>query len=317
MTLDSDTPDAFGSNETTPAGNSSGSQDSTGEILRKERIKRRISIDTIARDLKINQRYIKALESGDKGNLPATPYVRVYLRSIAKYLMLDSQQLLAQFYREYGITSEFRDGSETKLEVSMRKKQAGRPAPSLALLVLALVVIAGALLVARLGLRVSGTDSGAYPAEVPSPDPDSLPGALDDEDLLLVPPDTLGAAETSSVVGEIVEENTEDVAAVESRAAPPGKLRLTIRAVDDSVWVQVFSDGTSWRNFIHPGNIRAFSARDSFNVRAGNNANLRYTLNGKPLTTIRGRGVVTFRVDHKGVENWPLATWTRVFKNRS
>ena len=44
-----------------------------------------------------------------------------------------------------------------------------------------------------------------------------------------------------------------------------------------------FSDGISWKNSLRPGQLRKFTARDSFNVHVGNNRLLDYSLNGKPL----------------------------------
>ena len=70
------------------------SRDRVGDILRKERITRRITVETIAKDLKLNVKYIKALEASEYEALPADPYVRVYLRSLAKYLSLDSEEIL-------------------------------------------------------------------------------------------------------------------------------------------------------------------------------------------------------------------------------
>ena len=70
------------------------SKDRVGDILRKERITRRITVETIAKDLKLNVKYIKALEASEYEALPADPYVRVYLRSLAKYLTLDPEDIL-------------------------------------------------------------------------------------------------------------------------------------------------------------------------------------------------------------------------------
>ena len=68
--------------------------DRVGDILRKERITRRIALETIAKDLKLNVRYVRSLESNDYNDRPADPYIRVYLRSLAKYLLLDSEAIL-------------------------------------------------------------------------------------------------------------------------------------------------------------------------------------------------------------------------------
>lgn len=281
----------------------------TGDILRKERIKRRIAIETIARDLKLNARYIKALEANDRANLPSTPYIRVYLRSIAKYLMLDAEKLLSQFYQEFGLDGEWGDKAKNKLNVSMDKNQP-RPVPWLLLIVLAAVLVAAGL-VARKAALTGGFNTS--PAIAPA---DSLPGNTDPDfdSTLPLPPDTLGP-DDSERVGE-VEVDGSDETSIESKVPPTSMLRLTIRAVKDSVWVQVFSDGESWRNYVRTDKTRVFAARDSFNVHVGNNANLRYTLNGKPLTTIKGKGVITFRIGHNGAEVWSLRKWMKVFKGR-
>lgn len=98
-------------------------EDRVGDILRKERITRRITVETIAKDLKLNVNYIKALESSEYESLPAEPYIRVYLKSLTKYLSLDSESILQQFHKERGISggSEYR--KDNKIEISMRKHE--------------------------------------------------------------------------------------------------------------------------------------------------------------------------------------------------
>ena len=41
-------------------------RDKVGDMLRKERLTRRITVETIAKDLKLNVNYIKALELSDR-----------------------------------------------------------------------------------------------------------------------------------------------------------------------------------------------------------------------------------------------------------
>ena len=94
------------------------SRDRVGDILRKERITRRITVETIAKDLKLNVKYIKALEASEYEALPADPYVRVYLRSLAKYLSMDSEEILKKFYTERGMSIEKETSS--KISVSMK-----------------------------------------------------------------------------------------------------------------------------------------------------------------------------------------------------
>ena len=116
-------------------------EDRVGDILRKERITRRITVETIAKDLKLNVNYIKALESSEYESLPAEPYIRVYLKSLTKYLSLDSESVLLQFHKERGIGggSEYR--KDNKIEISMRKQEE-KKSPTLAVTAVLIILLA-------------------------------------------------------------------------------------------------------------------------------------------------------------------------------
>ena len=81
--------------------------------------------------------------------------------------------------------------------------------------------------------------------------------------------------------------------------------------------MQVFSDGQSSRIYLRANQRKTFSAQDSLNVHVGNNADLRYTFNGRPLY-IKAKNVAVFKLirgDTKP-EMWNLTKWTTVFQDR-
>lgn len=278
-----------------------------GDLLRKERITRRITIETIAKDLKLNVRYIKALEASEYEGLPADPYVRVYLKSLAKYLTLDPDQILKQFYQERGLSTEVPSKTAT-VKVSMTtEKESKNP---ILIITLALIIILGVIM-------YIGNNKGWFSnnTEVKTPiTTDSLTEKNVAEttvsDSILdslyaktgVPAETLGT-KTDTVVAKKVDVATKDT------------LQFSLTSSRDSVWVQVFYDGKSWKNFIRKGQTRVFTALDSFNVNVGNNRYVKYLFNGKPIT-IEGAGVVTFRLDKNGVESWNMTKWKETFKGR-
>jgi hypothetical protein len=95
-----------------------------------------------------------------------------------------------------------------------------------------------------------------------------------------------------------------------------GLLSLKLDVISDSAWVQVFSDGTSWKNIIGKNQSRIFTAKDSFNVHVGNNSTVKYSFKGKPIT-VRGTGIVAFKLDKSGKPIiWTLSKWNSVFKDR-
>ncbi|MCL2689001.1 MAG: helix-turn-helix domain-containing protein [Chitinispirillia bacterium] len=116
-------------------------EDRVGDILRKERITRRITVETIAKDLKLNVGYIKALESSEYESLPAEPYIRVYLKSLTKYLSLDSESILLQFHKERGITAGSELRKDNRIEISMRKQEE-KKSPTLVITGLLIAVLA-------------------------------------------------------------------------------------------------------------------------------------------------------------------------------
>ena len=286
-------------------------EERAGDLLRKERITRRIAVETIARDLKLNAKYIKALEASDYQALPADPYVRVYIRSIAKYLMLDPEDILKRFYADRGIFRPTEDQERsTKINISMTRREKSR-APWVGIAVL-ILVLGGAGYVA---LRL---DMFAPSAPRRSILPDTTETIEDEEFLQGVPLDTtLGeGAKDQEASGESAGTADENEDPSQSAVRPKKRMRLVIRALEDSVWLQVFSDGNSWRNFLHPERARVFTARDSFNIHVGNNAKLRYLLDGKRIDDVEGQDVAVFKLDREGVDMWTLDKWQSVFEDR-
>lgn len=76
----------------------------TGELLKSERKKLKLSQQDIAFALKLSTRVINAIEEGDVDNLPAKTFVRGFIKSYAEMLKLDSTMVLNQYHEEMGTT---------------------------------------------------------------------------------------------------------------------------------------------------------------------------------------------------------------------
>jgi cytoskeletal protein RodZ len=305
--------------------------DRVGDILRKERITRRIALETIAKDLKLNVKYIKSLEANDYSDLPADPYIRVYFRSIAKYLLLDPEEILKRFYEERGVPAEaYR--KDSKLTISLvENKRTFKP---WVLIVSAIAVLAiFSFIVNKSGAGNSGAnDPYGEKASVKKQHSDAegknMAGASGDsaEDSLigaLIPHNEPAAtAAAGAALAAVTPPATSPPPAEKKETAgtvDAGKLlTLEVRAVKDSVWVQIFSDGQSWKRYMYANQSKRFTARDSFNVHVGNNSILRYTFNNKPLT-VHANDVAVFKLSRSGPnpEMWNLSKWAGVFKNRT
>jgi len=117
-------------------------KDKVGDLLRKERLTRRITIETIAKDLKLNVGYIKALEASEYEKLPADPYVRVYIKSLTKYLSLDSDTIMKEFYRERGMIAAEETDTSNKIDISVKRQERNPTVVVVAALIVVLAIFA-------------------------------------------------------------------------------------------------------------------------------------------------------------------------------
>ena len=281
-----------------------------GDILHRERVVKRISLETVAKDLKLNIEYIKAIESNSFHLLPAQPYVRVYLRSIAAYLMLDPDTVLKQYFKDRGITETESSSQDHERIKPNTEQDADKPPVSRYVLIIG-IIIAG-ILVFVIGNKMGWIKTNPTDDMIPVADSTA---EIDEEELEAFESsdstDTLaGEGLDDSIIG-LDSLNTQG----EDGSAEKDTLKFVIEATRDSVWVQVFYDGTSWKNFIRENHSRVFYAADSINVHVGENAYLKYYLNGK-RTRIRGKGVKFFKIDSEGTEIWKMAQWQSVFNDR-
>jgi hypothetical protein len=94
-----------------PSAQSSGRKDVSmqqaeriGAMLKRARESRGLTIEALSKELKLNPRYIQALEVDDYDLLPGDTYIRVYLRSVCVFLALNPDDILKRFFDERGLS---------------------------------------------------------------------------------------------------------------------------------------------------------------------------------------------------------------------
>ncbi len=70
---------------------------SLGDYLRQEREKKGITIEQVASATKISIRMLHALEANQYSELPAKPFIRGFVASYARFVGLDSRQILTDY----------------------------------------------------------------------------------------------------------------------------------------------------------------------------------------------------------------------------
>jgi cytoskeleton protein RodZ len=71
-----------------------------GEHLKREREMRGVSLEEIAAATRINTRYLEALEKAHWSDLPGGAFNRGFIRSVARFLGLDEDGLIAEYSLE-------------------------------------------------------------------------------------------------------------------------------------------------------------------------------------------------------------------------
>ena len=87
----------------------------TGQILKENRLQKGLSLSEVSSIIKINTRVLEAMEEGRLDKLPAKSFLKGFIRSYAKYLELDIDQVMQTYNEEIGeqpTTKKIADSSE-------------------------------------------------------------------------------------------------------------------------------------------------------------------------------------------------------------
>ncbi|RME16470.1 MAG: helix-turn-helix domain-containing protein [Bdellovibrio sp.] len=77
----------------------------TGSLLKESREKQKISLEDVSSTTKISVRILIAMENGDMSQLPATSYLKGFVRTYAQFLNLDIHLVMSSFNDEMGLSS--------------------------------------------------------------------------------------------------------------------------------------------------------------------------------------------------------------------
>ncbi|MCL2335123.1 MAG: DUF4115 domain-containing protein, partial [Endomicrobia bacterium] len=160
-----------------------------GRILREQRLKKNLELDQAHKDIKIQEKYLSAIEEGDMSAFLAEIYYKTFMKSYAKYLGLDPELLASQYEKEKCAGSEEKnetDGMfftiEKKQICDDKNKKEKKPLDTTKLLVTFFVVVFLLLVFLYLNKNIASMidDSGTVgkPAETKTAQEQSLPETL-------------------------------------------------------------------------------------------------------------------------------------------
>lgn len=74
---------------------------SVGEILKKARVEKNLTLEESEKKIKIRAKFLAALEANDYQKLPSGVYIRGFVKNYSEFLGLSSEKVLAIFRRQF------------------------------------------------------------------------------------------------------------------------------------------------------------------------------------------------------------------------
>lgn len=268
---------------------------SFGENLRREREMRGVSLQEISSATKISVRFLQAMENEQFDQIPGGVFTRSFIRTYAKYLGLDEDQVLAEYRLAVPSSAEFDLSRLTASTPNSRPNRARGPA---AALLLAAVLLGGGYLLHRYTRRASEPQVSPAPAAAPAYNPEGGPTSKSSSPPVAEPTKVDSApGPVASGSGQAQPASTQTAAAgieeTPPAASSPGDGLILQIAATEQAWVAIEADHkTVLQRVFEVGEVRSVRARESVDVTTGNALGIVLTLNGETLQPLGRRGEV-------------------------
>jgi cytoskeleton protein RodZ len=225
-----------------------------GEHLKREREMRGVSLEEVSAATRISTRFLEAIENEHWDKLPGGVFNRGFIRSVARFLGLDEDSMVA----EYALETKGRVDAGVVPDPPMEMPRDWKP---VAVAAIALIVILGvaALVYLRFGSRIVAHFHKAPAASVPA--------------------ETANAADTTS----------QSAAANPVPATDPLELKVQ---TNKAVILTIVADGnTVFNHLVEMGEAKQFEAREWLEITASDSGGVVLELNGQSVPAFGQPGV--------------------------
>jgi len=246
-----------------------------GQQLRTAREAKGLSLAQVEAEIRVRERILAALESGEYAALPAPVYSRGFVRAYARFLELDPETAVAAFDRDQGATVE-PPPAVTPAVTPVRL-------PSRLPSTLLLVVAGGVTLVLLFNLLLP--QIGNFPLALPSPSPSPTATAT----LTVLPSPTPTVTPLAALTPTPQPSPT-------PCPTPFSGVEIQVR-VTDRVWLRVEVDRQlAFEGLLEAGDTRVWSGRDEVRIRSGKAGETLITYNGRYQGAMGDPGAVVEKI---------------------
>lgn len=228
--------------------------DSFGQYLQAIRTNKRISLETVSQETRIQLDTLQQIEEEDHENLPDEVFVKGFLRAYAKAIGADGGEAVRRYERRLSVHRKVAQSEAALLH--SRKKFWTRLLLSLGALAL---LIVGSILTISLFLEPT------TPVSVPEPA----------DNVAKVP--EVNAEPVEAPPLRIREENS-------ASKQPPEKWLLRVNTIEET-WLKIIIDDLVPMEYsLSPGDRIELEAADGFNLLIGNAGGVELFLNDQPVS---------------------------------
>lgn len=268
---------------------------SGGELLRLERLRRRLSLLDVGQQTRIHPRLLEAIESNDDRSLPAPVNTVGLIATYARFLGVDPTPVVSA-YRER--TSH--KGASPRPE-GLRRPSRGVGVPAIAFPVIVAGLVVGLALYLYQQYATYVADATLLRAR-PLAGVVLPPTPRSESDLPVVSPTATSIPTPVATAVLAVTAISGPAAPTPTPAPPPPTAVPTATPNRDvhidakatgRVWVQVEADDkVIFSGILNPGDLKSWTAKQKLMVWAGNAANVTVIFNGKSLGPLGRPGEV-------------------------
>lgn len=255
-----------------------------GKQLKARRLEQKREIKDIAKDTKVSESYLEAIEAGLIDEFPSSVYYNLFARSYARELGFDPEQLFGPTLTENADAekAESLQGGEPVEEPSARETKEGSSLAKVGLWVAGIVIV---IFVVILIIFNAGQDSDRQTMiEESRLDSPVEQQAIDESQ-------TIVTEEPGALQSEIEQQTpAQSAPRQQTSVQPEPKMKLRIDANELS-WVLVMADGDTVLNRnLDSGSYRTVEADYQFVISTGNPSGINMKLNDTLLKSISSGG---------------------------
>jgi len=285
-----------------------------GETLRRERVKRKLNLDQISRELKISPRFLEAIEGEEFDKLPGGVFARAFVRQYASLLGLNGDELAAQLQpaleppaavpaeQPHLVKSGLAPIQVPRMEewqsVGDRRFRWPGSLSAAIMVVVVMLVCSGVYAWLQRPRNPVSAHNNPPPAESAAP-ATAKPAAAPESAATATTPPAVTPPEKKE------ETPTAATTATEAPATPPGPVAKEIApappnpdatvhveiTADEPVWILARSDGKfMFTGTLEPQQKRTVEGVRDVVLRLGNAGGVTILLNGKPIGALGPKG---------------------------